>query len=203
MAKTKIERLRIIITRIFSVLVALLIMFSERSFEAVNPLISSILFFIGISLVAVASLGRLWCSLYIAGYKTQKLVTEGPYSISRNPLYFFSFIGAVGVGFATETLTIPLIVAFAFIVYYPSVIRREESKLLARHGEQFKAYLKSTPVFFPNISKLKEPEEYKVNPIVFRNHIFSALWFIWLVGILEILEELHDLGFLPVFIKIY
>ncbi|MGB4295037.1 MAG: hypothetical protein WBJ16_05340 [Smithellaceae bacterium] len=57
------------------------------------PFVSSILFLMGAVLVGVASMGRLWCSLYIAGYKAEILVTEGPYSITRNPLYFLVYWG--------------------------------------------------------------------------------------------------------------
>ncbi|MBN2077581.1 MAG: isoprenylcysteine carboxylmethyltransferase family protein, partial [Spirochaetes bacterium] len=59
------------------------------------------------------------------------------------------------------------------------------------------------PSFFPSISKLKEPEEYIVKPIIFKRHLFDALWFIWLVGILEVIEAFHELNVLPVIFKIY
>ncbi|HPR16133.1 MAG TPA: hypothetical protein PLW58_09065, partial [Smithella sp.] len=65
-----IEKLRIIISRIFVVVLFILICFSGNQWEEETYFVSVILFFIGILLVAVASLGRLWCSVYIAGYKT-------------------------------------------------------------------------------------------------------------------------------------
>jgi hypothetical protein len=71
------------------------------------------------------------------------------------------------------------------------------------HPGEFEAYAKTTPVFFPKLSLLTEPQEYKVNPISFKRRLFSSLWFIWLVGILEIIEGLHEVGLLPVFFKIY
>lgn len=71
------------------------------------------------------------------------------------------------------------------------------------HKSGFELYQKEVPLFFPNISLLKEPEEYIVKPIVFKKHMFNTLWFIWLVGILEIIEELRELEILPVLFKIY
>jgi len=198
-----IEKLRIIVTQIFVVILALLIFVSENAWEIKAPFVSTILFLIGIILVGIASLGRLWCSLYIAGYKTEALVTEGPYSICRNPLYFFSFLGAIGVGFASETLLIPAIILVAFSIYYPVVIKSEEAELRALHGEKFNTYFENVPRFFPNISKLKEPEKYIVNPVIFKRHLFDALWFIWFVGIMEIIEELHELHVIPFMFKIY
>ena len=37
-------------------------------------------------LVAVATVGRLWCGIYVFGRKSKVLCMDGPYSICRNPL---------------------------------------------------------------------------------------------------------------------
>jgi protein-S-isoprenylcysteine O-methyltransferase Ste14 len=52
----------------------------------------------GIVAIVVCIIGRTWTSLYIAGRKIDQLVTVGPYSIVRNPLYVFSILGAAGAG---------------------------------------------------------------------------------------------------------
>ena len=116
------------------------------------------MFCLGVFFAGMGSLGRMWCSLYIGGRKTKSLVTEGPYSICRNPLYFFSLIGMVGVGFASETFLIPGILAAAFAAYYPFVIKAEEAHLLAAHGPQFEQYRRAVPTFFPRLSQLNEPQ---------------------------------------------
>jgi protein-S-isoprenylcysteine O-methyltransferase Ste14 len=112
-----IAKYRIGISRIFVVALALVIAFSKSAWESESPFLTAILFMIGCVLVGIASLGRLWCSLYIAGYKTDVLVTEGPYSMCRNPLYFFSLLGAVGVGLASETFTLPVALFLIFTIY--------------------------------------------------------------------------------------
>ena len=197
-----IEKLRIHISRIMAVIFLIIILFTSSKWEEIS-FISNVFFLIGCILVGIASLGRLWCSLYIAGYKNNTLVTLGPYSISRNPLYLFSMIGTVGVGLATETLLIPFFLVFLFVIYYPSVIKSEEKRLLRIHEEKYEEYCNKTPFFFPKISLLKEPESYTVNPKIFRKHIFGALWFVWLMGILELFEAFHETGILPIYIKIY
>ena len=197
------EKLRIRISQIFAGLLVVLICISSSLWEDKAPFVTTVLFLLGAVLVGIASLGRLWCSVYIAGYKTDHLVTQGPYSMCRNPLYFFSLLGALGVGLASETLLIPFVILIAFVGYYPLVIKSEEAELIRLHKSEFEIYLKEVPRFFPKISLLKEPEEYIVKPIVFKRHMFSAIWFIWFIGIIEIIEELHELKVLPTIFKIY
>lgn len=198
-----IEKLRIHVSQIFVIVLAVIIVLSSSIWETKAPFFSAILFLIGTILVGIASVGRLWCSLYIAGYKTGVLVTEGPYSMSRNPLYFFSLLGAVGIGFASETLLIPGLIFCAFTIYYPIVIKSEEAELRKLHGDKFNTYFENVPRFFPHISKLKEPDEYIVKPVIFKRHILDAIWFIWLLGVMEIVESLHELNIIPTFFKIY
>jgi protein-S-isoprenylcysteine O-methyltransferase Ste14 len=194
---------RIRVSAVFALLITAALLVSTSAWEVKSPLVCGLLFLFATILVGIGSLGRMWCSLYVAGYKRDRLIVEGPYSMCRNPLYFFSCLGALGIGFASETLLIPLVILVVFAIYYPGVIRHEESQLKRIHGEQFADYFNTVPRFFPRISYLQEPQEYVTKPIVFRKHIFSALWFIWLVGVVELIEQLHELEVLPNFFQIY
>ena len=200
--KTIVENYRLPLTWGGAVLMTMVLLLTDSRWEGTAGL-SSALFAAGMVLVGIASMGRLWCAVYIAGYKDEQLVTEGPYAMCRNPLYFFSLTGAVGVGLCTESLTIPAVVIVLFAVAYPSVIRSEEDRLAQRFGEPYQDYRRRTPAFFLRISLLHEPATYVVNPRVFRRNMFDALWFVWLVGILEIVEEMHEIGLLPILFKLY
>lgn len=199
----KSQRRRLRISIVFGFLVFLFYCLGRSGWQESWPLVASLLFLIGILLVGVATLGRAWCSLYIAGYKTSTLVMQGPYSISRNPLYFFSAIGVLGVGLCSETLLVPGILLLGFALYYPRVIRQEEEKLLEMHGEAYRAYLASTPRFFPRWSALQEPDHYSVTPRVFRKHLAEGMLFVWIVGVFEIVEALHRLDWVRVYWTIY
>jgi len=196
------EVLRIPLSRMFVLMLLATLLLTSSAWEGVS-ITTSVYFLLGCVLAGVASLGRLWCSLYIAGYKNVSLVTKGPYSVTRNPLYFFSFLGGAGVGLATETLSVPLAVILVMLLYYPAVIKGEEKRLMDIHGEEFEAYCRRTPAFFPKWSLLEEPQTYQVNPRIFKKNIFGALWFIWLLGILELIEAMHEMGILPVFWEIF
>lgn len=181
---------RILTSRVFSIVFFLAILLSESNLE--GRLITPALFLLGLVLVGIATVGRLWCSLYISGYKNAELVMAGPYSISRNPLYFFSFLGFIGLGFATETVTFPLALAIVFGIAYPVIIAREEQYLRTKFGDAFTAYAARTPRFFPRFSGLVEPESWGVNPRLFRRTMGDVLWFVWLVGVIELVEALHE-----------
>lgn len=192
------ERLRLPISRVLALVVLIGAATTESAYSVDSPLFEISLFFVGMILVSVASLGRLWCALYISGYKTGSLVKEGPYSLCRNPLYFFSFLGGIGIGLTTETLVYPVVIGVAFMIGYPFVVMNEERRLADIHGPEFDEYRKSTPRFIPNLSSFKEPDQYLVFPKIFRKQIFDALWFVWIVGILEFSEGLRESGVLPV-----
>ena len=198
-----VEKLRIHISQIFAVLLIMFICVSRSLWEDKAPFVTMVLSLLAVFLVGVACLGRLWCSVYIAGYKTDHLVTQGPYSMCRNPLYFFSLLGALGIGFASETFLIPVLILIGFLAYYPLVIKSEEAELAKLHKTEFEIYFKKVPRFFPKISYLSEPEEYIVKPVIFKKHMFSAIWFLWLLGILEVIEELQELKVLPAIFDIY
>jgi len=201
-ARSFVEKKRKILTRLLGFVLVLLILFSRSSWERVF-IISDIFFIFGIVLVGIATVGRLWCLLYISGYKTNTLIKWGPYSLCRNPLYFFSLLGGIGVGFASETLMLPGIILIGFVLYYPLVMRAEERKLHNFHGKDFEDYMKVTPRFIPSFKAFEEPQEYTVKPKEFRKGLFDALWFVWLVGILELIEAFHEYDILPVLLKLY
>ncbi|MFZ1983976.1 MAG: isoprenylcysteine carboxylmethyltransferase family protein [Desulfatitalea sp.] len=201
-AKQLFERYRVVFSRIFLLILGLGLLFVGSKWER-TPLIGTILFMAACVLAGIASLGRLWCALYISGYKDNTLVMVGPYSLCRNPLYFFSLLGAIGVALATKTITIPLIALVLFLIYYPLVIKSEELRLSAIHKERFESYRQAIPAFFPRRAKFQEPDEYTVRPMIFRKNLFDAIWFVWLIGILELISTLHETKIVPVLFSIY
>lgn len=199
--RTLCERLRISITWFYILCIAFLAIFGQSCYQM--TLIGKILFVAGASLAAVGAFGRLWCSLYISGYKNNTLICDGPYSLCRNPLYFFSFIGTFGVGLSTASLLIPGLVVVGFAIYYPWVVRCEEARLAVIHGERFEVYRQNTPVFLPRFSTFHEPGEYVVRPKTFRKDIGDAVWFVWSVCLLQLISALRVYDYIPTYFKLY
>lgn len=146
---------------------------------------------VGLALLAVAAFGRVWCLLFVAGRKNQVLVTDGPYSVVRNPLYVFSFVGAVGFGLAVENPLIAVTVALAFAAYHHRVVRREEAYLGAAFGAAFEQYCARTPRWWPAFANYREPETLTLCPRTVRRGIVDAMWFIWAFLLWELAELLH------------
>ena len=197
------QRLRIPFSIVFALAVLGGVAFSESYWRSAAPLVGSLLLATGVVLAAIGGFGRVWCSVYAAGYKNKVLITEGPYSMSRNPLYFFSLVGSLGVGLSTQTLTVPVVIAAVFSIYYPLVIRGESQILSQIHGDAYSEYLSKVPAFFPRRGSLVEPKTYTVRPKVIRRHIASAIWFVWFIAVILIFAGLRAIGLLPPLLTLY
>lgn len=70
------------------------------------------------------------------------LVTGGPFSFTRNPLYLANTMLMVGVGLISGILWFILIAPFAAFVTQKLAIEREERHLELRFGKKFRDYSK-------------------------------------------------------------
>lgn len=195
--KTWWEHQRTGLSKLVAALAFILIALTQSHWELHHENVATFLFSTGLGLAAIGATGRIWCSFFISGRKDGELVTEGPYSISRNPLYVFSCIGLVGVGLSTETLTYPLLFLVIFGLYYPGIVAREERRLEELFGESFRQYRQRVPRFWPNRGLYSEPASWSSNPRLFRRHILSDIWFVWIAAIIELVEGLRNVGWLP------
>lgn len=196
-----VAKSRVVVSRIFGFLILLVILFTGHSFSQEG--ITDMLFEVsGFFLLSICSLGRLWALMYISGNKRRELITEGPYSIVRHPLYVFSLIGAFGIGLASENLLVlGLVVAF-YLLYYPFTIMAEERKLTNKFGEAYLEYMKRTPRFLPRFSLYKEPELYQVKASSFVRNFADGMWFIWVFMLMHLIEMLQNSGVLPVIFRV-
>lgn len=149
----------------------------------------------GIVLVCAAAMGRMWCALYISGRKSKELVTQGPYSICRHPLYLFNLLGFVGIAMLSESLLALAGMGLAFAALYPGVIASED-RLLADRFAAFREYRKRTPALIPQWSLYSTPSEWTVSVGAFLRNIGDSLWFPLLAAAVELVDVAHEFGWL-------
>jgi protein-S-isoprenylcysteine O-methyltransferase Ste14 len=181
------------------ILVALLTIRSAWSNDWVHEYIEDF----GIGAIVLAILGRMWCTLYIGGRKSAEIVRLGPYSMSRNPLYAFSTLGAAGIGMLTGSLTVALVLAILCYVAFRFVIAAEEGYLENVFGEPYRAYKREVPRFFPKISLYREADVLSVRSSVLYKTLFDGLVFFVSYPLLEFVEYLQTTGALPVLLRLY
>lgn len=157
----------------------------------------------GICLIWIGIVGRLWSILYIGGHKANAIITDGPYSVMRNPLYFFSTIAAIGVGFQTGTVTAGLIFGFLCFAAFQVVIRREEKYLSAAFGAPYNDYLAAVPRFFPKVSLFHDRETREISTKRMYSTLLDGLVFFIAFPLFEFAEELQEAGIIPVLAHLY
>ena len=127
-------------------------------FEILPVLVTRVGLVSGILLVLLGYVGTLWCYSIMGdawrmgidrSEKTQ-LVTQGPYRVTRHPIYGLQVMMLVGVA-----LLLPTVVAF-FILglqYLCASIkaRDEEAYLLTVHGEDYRTYSTRTGRLLPRL----------------------------------------------------
>jgi protein-S-isoprenylcysteine O-methyltransferase Ste14 len=74
---------------------------------------------------------------------TTRIVTEGPYRYSRNPIYIGMLLGLVGLAIGFDSLwPLILLVPFFLVIRY-GVVAREEAYLERKFGNVYLAYKSS------------------------------------------------------------
>jgi protein-S-isoprenylcysteine O-methyltransferase Ste14 len=144
---------------------------------------------VGFLMLIVAALGRLWAYAYIGGRKNLELCREGPYAMTRNPLYVFSFIGVLGASLALQMPLLCLVSGLFFLGYYALVIRAEEKRLGAIFGPDFTRYCAEVPRFWPRISSTQTVS----TDLTLPSHLFlrtlrEIFWFLAAIVLIDIIE---------------
>lgn len=162
---------------------------------------------LGWSLLAIGILIRLWATLHIGGNKSRHLVSGGPYSLTRNPLYFGSFVSLIGILVLTESIVAASLCFFVLTWIYRRTILHEERKLETLFGEDYRRYCGKVPRFFPRFGAFRSMVNKDVFHISYRDigrEASTVLGFIsaafCALAFEDTLEYLHEVHRLPVWI---
>lgn len=114
---------------------------------------SPIITVIGGVLVGLALINDAWCfALFLAARTTvmpnravARMVTTGPYRVSRNPIYVSHVVLTGGIGLVVQSLFVPLLLPALVFAFARLSIMPEERYLERRFGDDFRAYAARTP----------------------------------------------------------
>ena len=141
---------------------------------------------------------RRWATLFIGGNKSGELITAGPYSLCRNPLYLGSLLIGLGFALMLQSLTLGVAIAVLGPLLYLLVVREEERVMAAAHGEAYDHYRAQVPRLFPR-RLLPEPSERKlmIDLLAMRRHCVRSLAAILLIPLNETVAMLQSDGSIP------
>ena len=143
---------------------------------------------------------RFWATLYIGGRKDEELVTYGPYSVCRNPLYIGSLLLGVATALFLESPTFFLAIVAVAGVYQQATAPAEEGALRARHGLEYEEYARRVHRFWPSLRSFCTPERVSVHMRSLWNECARASRWMWVPALGDMLLRLRAHAWWPTFL---
>ena len=155
-------------------------LFKNRSYAPIPWVIAMLVFArpTPVSLVggfALACLGeffRAW-GVFYAGSETRvtgsvgatRLVTSGPFSRTRNPLYTGNILIYIGIGVMSMALFpwLQLAALAWFLFQYTMIVLEEERFLRAEFGVEYEAYARAVPRFGFAFTRYESPKKIAID----------------------------------------
>jgi protein-S-isoprenylcysteine O-methyltransferase Ste14 len=134
---------------------------------------------------------RWWATLYIGGRKRKSMVSEGPYSLCRNPLYVGSFLIVLAIAFYVTSLTFAIGLAVATLFYLSVTVSAEERWLGQEFGDEYGRYCQDVPRFFPRMRKPLTPPVIEVVLGGLRAESIRAARYVWVPLLAEGIAHLR------------
>jgi protein-S-isoprenylcysteine O-methyltransferase Ste14 len=197
-SSTSTPRLRI--TLVLFVVVLALVAVSQRNWA--TGLAGIVMQLAALACIACAALGRLWSSVFIAGFKDEALVRSGPYSALRHPLYALSLLAALGIGLATRSLAITAALLATLGVIHATAARREDAVLMGRHGAAFEDYRRNVRAFWPRGTTYHVPERLEIRPRVLWKAFLDAGSLLGYYALLVLADALQRAGVTPTWLSL-
>jgi protein-S-isoprenylcysteine O-methyltransferase Ste14 len=106
---------------------------------------------------------RLWSTLYIGGRKAARVVSEGPYSVCRNPLYVGTFLAVFSAGLFLDSIVLCTAAVVVLAGYASIVVPIEERVLRRRFGAVYDQYCASVPRLLPRPRAIRSPRRIEID----------------------------------------
>jgi protein-S-isoprenylcysteine O-methyltransferase Ste14 len=153
----------------------------------------------GASIIVAGLVWRTWAMLYVGGRKTVSLVQTGPYSLSRHPLYFGTFLVGIGAGVMLQSITWTAAFLVLFPLIYMPVIAEEERALRLNHEQPFDAFVSHVPNrILPRWRDFQAGEKYgDVHMKAQWNQAKRALLTLAAIPAIELIQTMRTAGTIP------
>lgn len=145
---------------------------------------------LGLLLLLAGVLGRFWSILYVGGVENRRVVRDGPYSVTRNPLYFFSTVAATGIGLMFGAVSFALLIGGTVGLILWIAARREAAYLSQRFGAEYDAYAARTPFFLPDPRQFRAGRTARFDAATLRRNLFDTLVLLSFIPIVEMADQL-------------
>jgi protein-S-isoprenylcysteine O-methyltransferase Ste14 len=83
--------------------------------------------------------------------KAQNLITKGMYRYVRHPIYFGGLIMTFGLELALRSIMVLSVHIIIFLVIFNDRMKKEETVLLEKFGEEYRKYKNTTKKLIPRI----------------------------------------------------
>lgn len=123
---------------------------------------------------------RFWATLYIGGRKEAFLVTDGPYSVCRNPLYVGSLLLAVATGLFLKSLLFAVALTLVAVLYMLTTVPVEEEFLRARYRTDYDSYVRRVPRYWAAFRGFHSRSQLTVDLHALRLECARASRWVWL-----------------------
>jgi protein-S-isoprenylcysteine O-methyltransferase Ste14 len=142
---------------------------------------------VGFFFIIAGMFFRAWASGYIN--KDKELATDGPFSLTRNPLYFGNFVLGLGIAIAGNNEYSYGIFFGFYLLFFPFLMVVEHKRMKEKFGEAYEKYAENLHSFFPKIKKIKRGE-YNISYYM-KNREYRVLYFSLFVIAIMILKVLN------------
>lgn len=135
---------------------------------------------------------RAWSSGYID--KDRELATEGPYSLTRNPLYFGNLLIGIGIAISSNQPVAALVSAVYYLFFFTFLIVIERKRMKKRFGARYEEWARKANIFFP---KIKKVTQFNFNIALYmKNREYRVLFYSLFVIAVLVVKYLKRIGFI-------
>ncbi len=194
-------KLRLRATRVLVLPAVLLALLTHHVYPE-GSLADTLIGSLGLVLLVVAAGGRMWASVYVIGRKNRTLVTGGPFSLVRNPLYFCSFVGFVGAGLSFGSGVLAGVFALTFFLTHWPTIHSEERALEEIFGEAYRSYRSRVPRFIPALRRPTPGEKLEIDPRLLSKALAECTLIPLVFVMAELIGQAKLAGLLPILLRL-